>query len=282
MASANYKYGIIMVVVLVIVAIIVYSIKKDDPRLQENFSFANDDTFELYNGVGYQGYEGYEDKGYNENEENEIVENFPQPAPMNVMYSDANGNLATTTDLGLQNLTIAKDGALLIGNKFRFNASKDFYDDDKWLRMSNVENTAYAGNGTGKEFGGFAAQNLYAADNIYAQTANIRGNSTVSGDAVVGGKLSINGWGNVKDTLSDIYALIKTLEGRVTGHDTSISSLSSRAGELERRVTGHDTSISNLSTTISGMDSKYVMNNKEYRLEEGGGRRMVIVQLSPN
>ena len=68
----------------------------------------------------------------------------------------------------------------------------------------------------------------------------------------------------------------------MTGHDTSISTLSSRAGDLERRVTGHDTSISNLSTTISGLDSTYVMNNREYRLEEGAGRRMVIVQLSRN
>jgi hypothetical protein len=35
-----------------------------------------------------------------------IVENFPQSTPMNVMYSDAAGNLATTTDLGLQNLNV--------------------------------------------------------------------------------------------------------------------------------------------------------------------------------
>lgn len=29
----------------------------------------------------------------------EIRENFPQSSPMNVMYSDANGNLATSNDL---------------------------------------------------------------------------------------------------------------------------------------------------------------------------------------
>lgn len=40
-----------------------------------------------------------------------IVENYPQPTPMNVMYSDANGNLATTSDLGLQNLTVKSDSS---------------------------------------------------------------------------------------------------------------------------------------------------------------------------
>ena len=39
----------------------------------------------------------------------DIVENFPQATPMNVMYSDVNGNLATTTDVGLQNLTVNGD-----------------------------------------------------------------------------------------------------------------------------------------------------------------------------
>ena len=38
-----------------------------------------------------------------------FIENYPQSVPMNVMYSDANGNLGTTTDLGLQNLTVSSD-----------------------------------------------------------------------------------------------------------------------------------------------------------------------------
>lgn len=38
----------------------------------------------------------------------DIIENFPS-AEMNVMYSDANGNLATTRDLGLANLTVSGD-----------------------------------------------------------------------------------------------------------------------------------------------------------------------------
>jgi microcystin-dependent protein len=37
------------------------------------------------------------------------IENFQQSTPMNVMYSDAAGNLGTTTNLGLQNLTVSSD-----------------------------------------------------------------------------------------------------------------------------------------------------------------------------
>ena len=187
--------GIVTFAVLAIsIIVIVMMMKKNNtpkPTTKEGFSFS--DTFSLSNmtdedadQIGLGG--GYEENGY-DYEKEEIVENFPQPAPMNVMYSDANGNLATTTDLGLQNLTIAggKDAALLIGNKFRFNANKDFWGDDKWLRMSNADNTGYSGSGPD---GGFAAQNLYAADTIYAQTANIRGNSNVAGSISATGSIS--------------------------------------------------------------------------------------------
>ena len=150
-------------VVAISIIVIVMMMKKNNtpkPTTKEGFSFS--DTFALSNmtnedadHIGLGG--GYEENGY-ENEEDEIVENFPQPAPQNVMYSDANGNLATTTDLGLQNLTIAKDGALLIGDKFRFNANKDAWRDDEWLRMMNPQNTGYGG--------GLAADKLYGASTI--------------------------------------------------------------------------------------------------------------------
>lgn len=230
------------VVAISIIVIVMMTKKNTTPKPTTNEGFSLSDTFALSNmsdedadhiGLG-TGYHHNEENGYDY--EKEIVENFPQPAPMNVMYSDANGNLATTTDLGVEYITVT-------------------------------------------------------------------GNSSIKGDAVVGGKLSINGYGNVKDSLSEIYALIKALEGSVRGHDTSISGLSSRAGdlerrvgehasgisslssrtgELERRVGGNDTSISGLSARISGLESNSVAINREYRLEEGAGRRMVIVQLSPN
>jgi hypothetical protein len=119
--------------------------------------------------------------------ENNIVENYPQSIPMNVMYSDANGNLGTTTDLGLQNLTVKGDsavtgtltlnntkvstnGSLVLGNKFRFNANKDAHADDEWLRMMNPENTGYGGG--------------FASDKLYAQSL-IRSDGTMSAGGTI-------------------------------------------------------------------------------------------------
>ena len=53
-------------------------------------------------------------------DDKKIVENFPQTTPMNVMYSDSNGNLGTTTDLGLQHLTVNGDSS--IGNSLTVNS----------------------------------------------------------------------------------------------------------------------------------------------------------------
>ena len=49
------------------------------------------------------------EEAFSTSDSKNIVENYPQSTPMNVMYSDSNGNLGTTTDLGLQNLTVASD-----------------------------------------------------------------------------------------------------------------------------------------------------------------------------
>ena len=189
--------GIVTFAVLSILIIVIVMIMKKNntptPTTKEGFSFS--DTFSISNmtdedadhiGLGGR----YEENGYDyENEEDEIVENFPQPAPQNVMYSDANGNLATTTDLGVEYITVTRD-------------------------------------------------------------------SIVKGDSVINGKLSINGWSNVKDTLSDIYARIAAVEGRVSGHDTSISTLSTRTGSLETRVGGNDSSISGLSTRTGSLETR--------------------------
>ena len=145
---------------------------------------------------------------YSYNDENDIVENFPQSVPMNVMYSDANGNLGTTTDLGLQNLTVNGDssvtgtltmgngkvstnGSLVLGNKFRFNANKDAHADDDWLRMMNPENTGYSG--------GFAAGKLYGGSLIHSDgTMYSRGTISAGGDISAGGKISTStGYGMI-------------------------------------------------------------------------------------
>ena len=185
--------GIVTFAVLsIFIIVIVMMMKKNNtpkPTTKEGFSFS--DTFSLSNMTDEDADHivggGYEENGYDY--EKEIVENFPQPAPQNVMYSDANGNLATTTDLGVEYITVTRD-------------------------------------------------------------------SIVKGDSVINGKLSINGWSNVKDTLSDIYARIAAVEGRVSGHDTSISSLSTLTGSLETRVGGNDSSISGLSTRTGSLETR--------------------------
>ena len=150
---------VIIIVVVVIIIGIVLIVKMS--RSEEAFSPSSSDT-------------------------KDIVENFPQSTPMNVMYSDANGNLGTTTDLGLQNLTIGKDGALLLGNKFRFNANKDAHTDDEWLRMMNPENTGYSG--------GFAAGKLYGGSVVHSDgTMYSRGDITAGGKISAGGDISTSG-----------------------------------------------------------------------------------------
>ena len=111
--------GIVTFAVLsILIIVIVMMMKKNNtpkpPTTKEGFSFS--DTFSLSNmtdedadHIGLGG--GYEENGYDyENEE--IVENFPQPSPQNVMYSDANGNLATTTDLGVEYISVTRDSAV--------------------------------------------------------------------------------------------------------------------------------------------------------------------------
>ena len=139
------------------------------------------------------------EEAFSHHSNEKIVENFPQSTPMNVVYTDTNGNLGTTTDLGLKNLTISSDGAMLLGNKFRFNGGKDGHADDDWLRMMNKDNSGY--------YGGFAAGRLYSA-----------------GDATVGGNLSINGYGNVKDTINDLYAKINALSSTVAALSSTVAS----------------------------------------------------------
>jgi hypothetical protein len=88
-----------------------------------------------------------------------IVENYPQTTPMNIMYSDANGNLATSNDLGLQNLTVASD-------------------------------SSFGGNVgiTGK----VTASSADVSDMVTASSATLK-NLTVNGDSVITGKSTVNG-----------------------------------------------------------------------------------------
>jgi hypothetical protein len=75
---------------------------KDDKRVMESFTDEthreNDESvFSLFN---------FGDSSNDVEENFETVENFPQTTAMNVLYSDPSGNLGSTSDLGLQNLTV--------------------------------------------------------------------------------------------------------------------------------------------------------------------------------
>jgi hypothetical protein len=121
--------AVVLIVVLLIIGIVMMMRNKNDkkgdknkPTLKEGFSYGSNlyddnDTFALSNmtpedaeRLGMESYSEYSEY------DNDIVENFPQTTPMNVMYSDANGNLSTTTDLGLQNLTVNGDSQFANNN----------------------------------------------------------------------------------------------------------------------------------------------------------------------
>lgn len=162
-------------------------------------------------------------------EDQNIVENFPS-APQNVLTSDANGNLSVTSDLGLQHLAVAgnvaaaslaatnvtatnvaatnasatnikvnKDGAMLIGDKFRFNANKDAWVDDDWLRMMNKDNTGY--------YGGFAAGKLWSptvlvGDQVTLSAEDLGGptvQTRINSQGIIFGGAGPDGNGSVND-----------------------------------------------------------------------------------
>lgn len=76
------------------------------------------------------------------------VENYPQSTPMNVMYSDSNGNLATTTDLGLQNLTVSGDSTFANDNVII--NSGDIAGPGKQTRI-NSQGIIFGGSNNGRE-----------------------------------------------------------------------------------------------------------------------------------
>lgn len=94
----SFIIGVVIIFGTLITILIVTFIKNNKKNYVPVEGFFDSDTFTLSNIKP----EDAERLGLG------IVEKF-QPAPMNVMYSDANGNLATTTDLGLQNLTVTGD-----------------------------------------------------------------------------------------------------------------------------------------------------------------------------
>ena len=130
------------------------------------------------------------EEAFSPSDKKEIVENFPQSTPMNVMYSDSNGNLGTTTDLGLQNLTV-KGESNLNGNVL----SGDVFGGGSQVKTETIV--------AGQAYGG---RLHLLGDNVYVMAKNgvhiatdpnsrnpwgaSNGNLTVDGGAAVGGAVS--------------------------------------------------------------------------------------------
>ena len=81
------------------------------------------------------------------------VENYPQLTPMNVMYSDNSGNLSTTTDLGLQNLTVISGTS--IGGATKIASTLDVSGSTKMASLDVINGNVNVTNGKLLE-GGYA------------------------------------------------------------------------------------------------------------------------------
>lgn len=161
MLTKNQIITIVCIVIAIIVALIFF--------FKESFTY-----------FSYPLLDGKETK---ENEgKYEIREDFPQTSPMNVLYSDSLGNLSSTDDLGLKNLTITENGALLLGNKFRFNANRDAYLDDDYLRLMNKDNNGYGG--------GFAGSKIYGKNSVQSDGTMSAAGALSAGSISTSGALS--------------------------------------------------------------------------------------------
>jgi len=255
-----------------------------------------------------------------------IIENFPQ-GPMNVMYSDSAGNLGTTTDLGLDYLTVTSNSDLsgnilsqdvfgkgsqlttdsilagtghsgrlhLMGDNLYMMAkngvritsdnsspnpwgapngnltvdgkivSSSLGSNIDWLRINddvkNVGRTAIHGklviSDIRKGHGGLIVGNDWTSNvgegNIKAtgeisapsiKASSLSGNNistsgTLSAENVNAGAVSINGYGNVKTKLDDLFTRLSALESKVNVIDASYIkggqtvSLQGRNGRLD-------------------------------------------------
>ena len=144
----------------------------------------------------------------------EIRENFPQPSPMNVMYSDASGNLATSNDVGLKYLTISSDGALVL--------------DGSGSGSGNVKDQLADLYAKIRELSATIASNKTATDN---SIANLRSelSSTISAN-----KTAVDN--RISSVISDLNA---SIDKKASSSDTSTSltTLGNRIKYLEENVT---------------------------------------------
>lgn len=108
--------GIAIVACIIIIVVILRS-RSENYSDQTSYDDDIKETFgdnQTYASISQSGYmPTKDDRSFNNDQKSnqDIIEHFPS-AEMNVMYSDVNGNLATTTDLGLKNLTTSGDSLI--------------------------------------------------------------------------------------------------------------------------------------------------------------------------
>jgi hypothetical protein len=136
-----------------------------------------------------------------------VVENFPQSVPMNVMYSDANGNLGTTTDLGLKNLTVSSDTSIGGG-----------------VSISGASNLASSLN-VGGDAKLASTLSVTGASNL--ASVNVGGALSINGSSKLGSTLDVTGASKLASTLevSGASKLSSTLEvsGVLTSTNAGVS-----------------------------------------------------------
>ena len=275
----------VVVLVLIIVVIIVLMSKKSSsngnnnatpnptPKTKEGFSYSNYDdndilslsnmTEEDAERLGMESYSSYSNSpSYNSYDSDDIIENFPQATPMNVMYSDVNGNLATTTDVGLQNLTVNGDSN---------------------LNGNILSRGCFGGAGTqlatdvvvaGK---GYNGRLHLLGDDVYVMAKNgvriatdpnkantwgpANGNLTVDNSITAGGALSagsigtssvnIYNYGDVKTKMEELYNRVASLETRAGGVEGRAGTLEGRADTLKGRADTLEGRANSIETTLS-------------------------------
>ena len=160
-----------LVVVVIALAVFIYFIVR--PGSESYGEDEDNDTIkEAFEATFANTTDSFLMKTVNENDKG-VIEYFPT-SEMNVMYSDINGNLSTTQDLGIKNLTVSSSSKFGSDVGITGNATVG----------GKVMITGDTSIGGGATIGGKA---------VITSDTSIGGKAAIAGDATVGGKAIITG-----------------------------------------------------------------------------------------
>ena len=207
---------------------------------------------------------------YSNNEE--IVENYPQTTPMSVLYTDPSGNLASTSDLGLQNLTV-NGMSSLNGNVL----TKSVFSDSG--AQINTDNVMAKGTYGGRLH--LMANDIYVMAKNGMRIANDSNGANpyapATGNLQVDANLSIAGYTNVKSTLDDLYAKIAELKSGLETTNNNLATTNNNLATTNRNLATTNNNLAttngnltttnnNLATTNSDLESNYIKHNSDINL----------------